>query len=233
MNLLDIQTQLEEELTWRLNEIRFLKNQVTNIRNESEKKIYRKALIVMLYSHFEGFSKTAFLIYINAINQEQVKRIDANDYITTASLAEIFKAYENKDKKCKVFKNSLPSDEKLHHFARQVDLVIELNDLWNCKVEIPESIVDVESNLKPMVLRKLLYRLGFPYNIFQKHEGLINHLINLRNSIAHGVYKSGLDDKEYNDIEKSIFDMMSELKKIIIEALTSRLYLKRAATSGT
>ena len=233
MNLLDIYTQLEEELTWRFNEIRFLRNQLSQFNNENEKMIYRKSLIVMLYSHFEGFSKTAFLIYVNLINQEEIPRLNTNEFITTASLLEVFKAYDNTDKKCKIFKNALPDDTKLHQFARQVDLVMELNNLWREKVKIPESIVDVESNLKPVVLRKILFRLGFPHNSFDAYEGMINRLLNLRNSIAHGAVKNGLDSKEYEDIESTTLTIMNELKKVIINALENRLYLNSSKATGT
>ena len=73
MNLLDIRAQIEEEITWRSDEIRFLKNQLSNIQKETEKEKYRKSLVVMLYSHYEGFSKTIFQIYINEINPEFLK----------------------------------------------------------------------------------------------------------------------------------------------------------------
>jgi len=62
MDLADIRAQLESELTWRQNEMRLLHNQLEFIEKYEEKKRYRKSLVVMLYSHYEGFCKTAFLI---------------------------------------------------------------------------------------------------------------------------------------------------------------------------
>ncbi|WP_282434148.1 hypothetical protein [Desulfosporosinus acidiphilus] len=43
MNVLDILAQLEEELTWRQNEIRFLKNQLSEI-SDVEKKDFIESL---------------------------------------------------------------------------------------------------------------------------------------------------------------------------------------------
>ena len=60
MDLDDVIAQIEEELTWRMDELRFLRNQLANIPDEKNKKRYRKTLIVMLYSYYEGFSKSAF-----------------------------------------------------------------------------------------------------------------------------------------------------------------------------
>lgn len=37
MNLLDIRSQLEEELTWRQDEMRFFHNQLSTITNEDQK----------------------------------------------------------------------------------------------------------------------------------------------------------------------------------------------------
>ena len=226
MNILDIRAQLEEELTWRLNELRFLRNQLAFIKDHDQKKLFRKSILVMLYSHFEGFCKTVFLIYIKTINQERVTRSNANDFIATASLVEIFRAYDNLDKKCELFKRALPDDNKLHKFARQVDFVREFNVFLAKIVDLPESIVDVESNLKPIVLRKILYRLGFPHDAFESFEGEINHLLNLRNSIAHGAYKQGLEQAEYAKIETATFDVMFRIKKIIISALDKQEFLK-------
>lgn len=226
MNILDIRSQIEEELTWRQNEMRFLRNQLSHISLENDKKKYRKALVVMLYSHFEGFCKTTFLIYVDSINRLGIKRFEANDFIKTVSLADVFTAYGNLDKKSKLFKKSLPDDEKLHLFSRQVDFVNMINTLWNETLEIPESIVDTESNLKPIVLRKILFRLGFPHDCFANHEGKIHYLLEKRNNIAHGAEKDGLTEAEYSEVEKATFSVMEESMKLVISALENKAYLK-------
>lgn len=226
MDIVDIRSQIENELTWRQNEIRFLKNQLSLISSENNKRKYRKALVVMLYSHYEGFCKTTFLIYVDSINRLGIKRIDSNDFIKTVSLADVFKAYGNLDKKCALFKNTLPSDEKLHLFSRQVDFVNMINPLWNDAVEIPESVVDTESNLKPIVLRKILFRLGFPYDCFNNYEGKINYLLEKRNNIAHGSEQDGLPEKEYSEVEKATFTIMEEIMKLVVQALENKEYLK-------
>lgn len=226
MNIVDIRAQIEEELTWRQNELRFLRNQLSCISSDQDKMRYRKSLVVMLYSHFEGFCKTTLLIYVDAINRLGINRNEANSFIKTASLADVFKAYGNLDKKCSLFKNALPHDEKLHLFSRQVDFVNMIELLWKETVEIPESVVDTESNLKPVVLRKILFRLGFPYDCFAKYEGKINFLLEKRNNIAHGTEKDGLREKEYSEVEKATFTIMEEIMKLVIEGLEKKAYLK-------
>ncbi len=226
LDLEDIRAQIEEEMTWRVNEMRFLGNQLAYIRNEDAQKLYRKSLIVMLYSHFEGFCKTSFLIYVKAVNKLGINRLDANNHIAAASLGEVFKYYGNTDRKNEYFKNSLPDDEKLHLFSRQVDLVAQLKELFDETVTIPESIVDTESNLKPVVLRKILFRLGFPYNVFGPHEGKIDFLLNRRNSVAHGTKDGGVTDSEYNGVQMTTYQIMTELTTLIMLTLEQQLYLK-------
>jgi hypothetical protein len=227
MNLLDIRAQIEEEITWRSDEIRFLKNQLSIIQKDTDKEKYRKSLIVMLYSHYEGFCKTVFQIYINEINKENLTRADANYFIATASLDDAFKYYENRDKKNAYFKNPLPHDEKLHKFSRQVDFLQLVDDIWSQKLVIPEKIVDTEANLKPIVLRKLLFRLGFNHTCFATYEGLIDQLLNKRNNVAHGSHKEGIKETDYEKIETATFKVMDELKKLIMDALSQKLYLKQ------
>ncbi|MEI3612495.1 MAE_28990/MAE_18760 family HEPN-like nuclease [Pseudogracilibacillus sp. SO30301A] len=131
--LLDIRAQLEEELTWRRDEIRLLHNQLGYVLEDDQKR-FRKALIVMLYSHFEGFCSTAFQIYIKAINEEALKRKQLNNNLAANSFADVFKAYENPHLKTKeyrkIFKNDPPEEKAIEKFSRQIYFVENLNQFW-------------------------------------------------------------------------------------------------------
>ena len=54
----ELREQMEEELTWRSDELRIYKNALSYIN--TNKGIYRKSMVVMLYAHFEGFVKMCF-----------------------------------------------------------------------------------------------------------------------------------------------------------------------------
>jgi len=56
-------------MAWRQAELRALANLQAIIRRETEKAQLRRALLVMLYAHAEGFCKIAFLTYVNAVNR--------------------------------------------------------------------------------------------------------------------------------------------------------------------
>ncbi len=228
MNLEKIHVQLEDELTWRQDEIQFLHNQLSYIKKEEDKKRYRKVLVVMLYSHFEGFCKTAFSIYANAINQENLTCSHVTDQIIASSLAIVFRDFENTNKKSSLFKNDLPDDRTIHRFARQVELINNLNAIWARRVNIPiDDVVDTEANLKPSVMRKILYRLGLPYDAFNENEGKLHSLLNYRNKIAHGSSKDGLEEKIYEEIQASTLGIMSSTIKMIMNALSKTNYLRK------
>ncbi|SFA45932.1 hypothetical protein SAMN05192569_101072 [Parageobacillus thermantarcticus] len=232
IDLIDIRSQLEEEMTWRSNEIRLLRNQLAYIEDDEDKKRYRKALVVMLYSHYEGFCRTAFLIYVDAINKAKVLRKAANDYIVACSFAEEFQAYEDASRKPeiyrKIFGNKLPDDTKLHSYARQVDFISNMHSFLDKPVTIPDTVVDTESNLWPVVLKKILFRLGLPYDAFKEYEGQITMLLNRRNGIAHGRDKEGFDENTYSEIEKATFEVMKAVIEVIMSALKEKRYLKES-----
>jgi hypothetical protein len=86
--------------------------------------------------------------------------------------------------------------------------------------------VDTESNLKPIVLRKNLYRLGFPHDGLESLEGSISRLLNIRNEIAHGANNRGVNNKEYESLRKAAFYVMDTVKRYVMNALTSKEYLR-------
>jgi hypothetical protein len=227
LNIEEVRAQLEEELTWRRDEIRFLHNQLSYIKKEEDKMRYRKSLVVMLYSHFEGFCKTALSIYANAINNEHLTCSLVTDQVTASSLATMFQDFENMNKKSDLFVRDLPDDRVIHRFSRQVELIGVLKEVWKRPVQIPvDTVVDTEANLNPPILRKILYRLGLPHDVFSENEGKIHLLLNYRNSIAHGAAKDGLDERKYGEVQYATIEIMTSLIKIITKALSEACYLR-------
>ena len=68
---------MEIELAWRQEEIAFFKNQL-NYVTEDKKGKYRKSLVLILYSHFEGYTKICLQTYIQYINSQNLDRRDVN-----------------------------------------------------------------------------------------------------------------------------------------------------------
>ncbi|WP_159726254.1 MAE_28990/MAE_18760 family HEPN-like nuclease [Sphingobacterium sp. 18053] len=216
---------IESDYSWRIDEIRFFQNQLANFSTEDERDQFRRAIILLLYSHFEGFCKFSFLLYINAINDENIKCQNVNSTIKASSLSSVFDGLRNPDSKCRVFARALPDDSKLHRFSRDIEFLDRTTDFENIIVKIPDNIIDVESNLKPNVLKKILYKLGLDHNLFTPYDATIHKLLGFRNKIAHGQIKEGINKNDFDEIRNAVFDVMTNVKSKIMDALTRQLYL--------
>jgi len=225
MNLADLRAELEEELTWRMDDLRFFRNQMAALGSD-ERNRYRKALVVMLYSHFEGFWRAAFGIYVTALNNEGICCGDATHAIMAATFNAPLTALTDPHKKCEFFRNSAPDDAKLHLAAKQIEFIGRVREAALAKVAIPEEVMDAESNLTPVVVRKNLFRLGFNHELFAAKEGVIHHLLERRNAIAHGAARQGIEEEKYEALEKTVIDLMSEILLVIFESLRDQKYLK-------
>ncbi|NKC10766.1 MAG: hypothetical protein GKR94_00730 [Gammaproteobacteria bacterium] len=233
MNVAAVRAELEQELTWRIDEMRFLKNRIADISSNSQKMRYRKSLVVMLYAHYEGFFKFALLLYVRCINNEKIKCGEATSAIVAGSWHELFNAVESGDRKEKVFNNQLPAGDFLHRFARRREFVEQLSEFQQTLVNILESTIDTESNLWPEVLQKNLYRIGLKHDAFNRNDGTIYQLVNRRNDVAHGSQRDGVKAQEYNRMEHTVFKMMDDFMLLIVCALRGTVFRKPASIAGT
>ena len=226
MNLASVRAELEDELAWRLGELRFLKNQLADLRTDDERSRFRRALVVMLYSHFEGFWKAAFSIYVRVINAEGVPCKDAQHSLVAATLYDLLRGLTDQQVKHPFFRSKAPDDTKLHAIHRQIEFLSGLSDIESTRICIPPKVVDAESNLKPDVIRKNLFRLGFPIDLFQPSEGTVHQLLNKRNDVAHGATRQGIDKAEFDRLEGAVVDIMEGVVRLLFDWLNKHRYLK-------
>lgn len=222
-----IHAQIESELKWRQDEIRFFQNTFNkNLIKEEELDQSRRALILLLYAHYEGFVKFTLALYVNTVNSEKVICKNANSAIVAATLSHIFQDLRNPDKKHKDFKRDLPDDTQLHRFARDQEFVERTKEFNGVQVLIPDNLVDMESNLKPVVLKKNLYRLGFEYDGIKDVEGDIHKLLSFRNGIAHGSFKDGITKKQYDDLSQATYKVMTFVRELVTRSLKEKKFRK-------
>lgn len=226
MNIAQLWAELENDQAWRQREIRFFQNQSAKLESEKEQNQFRRPLILLLYAHFEGFCKFALSLYVKAINEEGIKCSDADYAIAAASLADLFRTLRNPEKKCEDFRRSLPNDTVLHRFARDREFIERINLFDKRTVNIPDHVVDTESNLKPVVLRKNLYRLGFPHDQFEDIEGKIHLLLKYRNKIAHGELLTGIDREKYERLKDATYKVIDRIKRDVMHSLQNKQYLR-------
>lgn len=221
----DLRAELEAELKWRLEDLMFFKNQLNNISDELKKNRYRKSLVLILYSHMEGYIKIALQTYIKYINAQNLPRKDAISGLVAASMNSEFNAYDNPGKKCNIFCSKL-EDAKLHRFCRRVDLLNQLENFKNKPLVIEDSVIDTESNLWYVVLQKNLYKIGLPVDMFKQYHSDIDAIVNRRNAIAHGNSHSGVTSQEFSRWETKIKCVMDDITTLIFEYANKKLYLQ-------
>jgi len=215
-----------------MDEIRFLRNQLSNLADDDQKRQYRRSLVVMLYAHYEGFCKFALLRYVKAINQAGIKCEEATSGVAAGAWGEVFTAVETGDKKHKIFKNELPLDEGLHRFARRREFLERLGEFEQMPVQVSEGAVSTESNLWPITLKKNLYRVGLEHDSFASHDGDIRMLLNRRNNIAHGAERRGLEQPDYQKLEGAVFQIMEDLMELVMDSIRNERYRRPGAPEG-
>jgi len=233
IDLAAVRSEIELEREWREAELRFLKNQIAKIEAEDDRNVARKALVVMLYAHFEGVTKALFSIYVNALNNLGATISQAHSALAASALRDLFKALRNPNSRCRVFARSLPDDSKLHRYARDREFLERNADFGSRDLSIDtDLVVDTESNLKPVVLRKILYQLGFEPGLVEPWEGAINQLLNRRNDVAHGTARSGLTVDAYAALETAVKEVVDAMVAAISDAISHQSYLASVSPHG-
>ena len=220
----EFRAALEAELAWRQEELAFFKNQLNEI-SEEEKNKYRKSLVLILYSHMEGYIKICLQTYIQYINSQELSRKDVKTGLIVASMYKEFIAYENLERKSEFFRKELPDDTRLHRLYRRVDFMEKVDDFKEKKLNIEDQIIDTESNLWYIVLQKNLYKVGLPIDLFDGYQSAIDALVNRRNSIAHGNFRSGVTAEEFSMWETKVSDVLSGVTRLLYDYANNKKYL--------
>lgn len=220
----ELRAALEMELAWRQEELAFFKNQLNEIVEENKNK-YRKSLVLILYSHMEGYIKICLQSYIQYINSQNLKRRDVNTGLMVASMHKEFIAYENLDRKCEFFRRELPDDVRLHRLYRRVDFMEKVEDFKDQELDIDDQVINTESNLWYIVLQKNLYKVGLPINLFDDYRSDIDALVNRRNSIAHGDFRAGVSEREFSNWESKVLDILSGITRLLYDYANNKRYL--------
>lgn len=221
-----LRAEMEEDLAWRIEEIRFFQNTCASVDSDAAQQRFRKALIVLLYANLEGFARLVFGTYVSAINAEAVACQDANLAIAAASLSDVFRYLRDGNGRVPGYKKlKLPDDIQLQKFARDREFLSQALELMQRPVTIPDKVTSTEANLGRDVLRKILFRLGLPHEDFEDIEPDIERLRILRNNVAHGDSKQGISRDDYERLRNSTFRVMRDLMLRVTHALSAKQFL--------
>lgn len=225
-DILEFRSDMEDSLSWRVNEFMSLKNL---LRDDNNVPVV-KTLIVMLYAHFEGFFKDCLECHIKFINSTNLTLDNFADTIITASLSREYASFEDSNRKCKELTSVPPAEEYLHRYHRRRELTKKFTSNYlDKKIRIDEKIINTKSNLDYCVLQENLYILGFDYNYFVDKQDTINKLVKLRNAVAHGSQKDPINFTTFVKMEEDILGIMEEIILYFFDFCYEKKYLKISA----
>lgn len=225
MNHADFLAELNSEWDWREAEIRRLRNLISLENDEVLRDEFRKALIVVLYAHFEGFCVFALQHYRLAVNGARLNCGDVIPAILAGAWEPVFVAMQTGDEKCKVLRQLLPNDSRLHIHWRRRHFVEDVGRLNSLPVNVPEEVIDAESNLKPTVLQRNLFVLGLDHQFVVPHIAEIQRLLKTRNNIAHGDRRKGVTEAEYATLEAVVEKICKKLIELLDDAHRNQRFL--------
>ena len=202
--------ELEDDLQRREAELATFKVLITGADEGTVRhQALLRALWVMLYAHYEGYCKFALQIYLDALMQRKLPRIDYKDPIIAFSMQGKFKHLSND-----------LSNDNCVRFIQQFP--VDLNN----PVEFDEEAFESHGNWVPDLLKKNCRSVGLSYNQVEANRPHLRYLVNLRNHIAHGKLLPVDNFQKYQDCEHATFSVMLGLAVAVIEALEQEQYLK-------
>ncbi|MBA4130699.1 MAG: hypothetical protein C0519_04665 [Hyphomicrobium sp.] len=225
----DVFQDMEGDRASREAEIRLLENIASKTDNEDEQRMLRRSIVVLTYSHLEGFCKFALTSYSSAINSAKLPCDAVVTPLAAAALTKVFAALRDVNAKHPYFSKVFADDSKLHRTAREHAFLDQLTLVMSTVVEIPDDAINTESNLSPNVLKRNMYQLGLDYLPVDPHAGTIYKLLNDRNSIAHG---DRLKEPSTEDVQRyttSAFEVMKFVQAEIFNALNKKSYVRQKA----
>jgi hypothetical protein len=224
MNVADVRSQLELDLSWRTEEIRFLSNQLGGMPKSADRERFNRTLLVMLYAHVEGFTKAAIRLYIRTLCDEQIATRQVNLQLQGTRLDPVLAGVDEPEPD--FFVQQPPVRHQLTRPFRIKELLDRWQEIMNGPFNAdPDDVANTESNLKCRVLRRILFRAGLPMNKFQDFEEDLESLVSRRHLIAHGETPVRVPVQDYIRLETNALLFMEELVRVLTLALTQQEYL--------
>lgn len=224
MNIADLKAELEEDLVWRMDELRHLKNKLLGDEpRENWQAASMRAILVMQYAHLEGFTRNAFAVYVAAINAEALMIKELQPQLMASALTEEFEAIRknvNSD-------GEKDEDGRLTRRARnQVAFVEKMHVISDTPVTlVAEVAASMEMNLGRDVLRRCLYMLAIPTSqVSAPQYSAIEFVKNARNDIAHGSRKERISAGMFEAHRNKCEQFMKDLVRLITVAASSEWF---------
>ena len=218
-----MRAQLEEDMSWRLDEIRHLVNKLLHDQKPAEVPVVSlRAVLVMQYAHLEGFTRNALALYVDSINSCNLPAKELQPELMMAALTNEFDGLRKASDI-----NANEEDGKLTARARrQIAFVRKLQELSIGPISIAAEVaVSMEMNLGRDVLKRALVSLGIPVErVTRDQYSSIEFVKTVRNDIAHGSRKERIPEGMFLAHLRKCEEFMGELARILTQAASEEWF---------
>lgn len=216
---MSFERSIEADLVWREAELASLKNQVRRVSGGSTaQKTLLRALLAMLYAHYEGFCLYALRLFLESLENEKITSASLRQEVMLFALEQHFRR----------IRKANPSGAEFIRFNS-----VELPSLLANPVSFErdqdnEILLEGRSNLRPHHLEKHCKILALPQlTVLQSpaERSRLWQLVERRNAIAHGRQLLVHSISEYQPYEDAAIVAMHELAVILIDSIETRSYM--------
>lgn len=199
--------QIEADLDWREKELAILRKQLIHtVVGSPQERTFLRTNLAMIYAHYEGFCKFALGVYIDALEQLALKRVDLKWPLAAQSL-----------KKLHVEMRSIAEPGE---FFTKLLTGIDLHLNQKAEYERPDNI----ANLWPDLLMRWQTNLGLQCSAVLSEKARLDTLVTSRNQIAHGKNLTVANRAELDKHSHAATLAMHEVAIGISDALEKKLY---------
>lgn len=204
-----IERQIETDLVWREQELVTLK--LLAARESSDHVRHAailRALVAMLYAHYEGFCRFCWELFLTAIKTNNPEFRHLTEEMRQSFAEATLKKMRN------------ATSRELLEFLICYDSFLRLRI---SELDLPK--IDTESNLWPSLVQSINAGLGLKCELLANYTEELRALVGRRNGIAHGEKLTVPTLSKYAELEKGTLLVMHELAIAVLEALNGRLYI--------
>lgn len=223
MDATELRAQLEDDLSWRLDELRHLRNQLLGDLVQDEwPAVSLRTILVMQYAHLEGFSKVAFALYLDAINSRSLPIGSLQPSLMAAALAKEFKALQAGSST----DDEGTEDRLLRRARKQVAFLERLRGLNTATdLKVPEDAVSMEMNVGADIIKRTVFLLGMPEQTFDSRQlSSVEFVKNARNDIAHGSRRDRIPARMFDAHRVQCERFMADLSRTIARAVVEEWF---------
>lgn len=203
----DLSDRLAEDLIWRKKELTIFKDLLRRAE-PARKKAVQRALVAMLYAHWEGYVKNASRRYLEHLAMRRLLYSElTSNFVALGLQAQIRDAARQRNHAALTalidwFRTGMASRSRIPH----------------------KDGLDTAANLSSEVLREITSALGLSYAHFETKTVLLDErLLSARNRIAHGEYLE-LDEAAVLELVDEVQGMMEHFRTLIENAVALGAY---------